>query len=186
MSRVIDHRYDDPVDLLWLACARRCGLTVERSGAVFAAYDGAGTLTLSTGQHFDADDSLAQFILHELCHALVAGPEGISQRDWGLQNIDARDLLSEHACHRLQCALASRYGLRRLFAVTTEHRSYWDSLPEDPLGAGDDPAIEVARAAWTRATTGPWSTPLSQALAGTRTMAEVLRAAELPCDSVWR
>ncbi|HEX5657812.1 MAG TPA: YkgJ family cysteine cluster protein, partial [Polyangiales bacterium] len=136
--------------------------------------------------HFDADDSLAQLIFHELCHALVAGPRGVKRADWGMENVDARDLLQEHACHRLQAALSDRYGLRGLFAVTTDHRSYWDTLGIDPLGPGEDEAIPVARDAFERATVGPWAATLRRALERTQALAASMRELELPADSLWR
>ena len=178
------HHYRDPVDLLWLRAAHDLGLSVAFGDEVFASYDGGGTLTLCHAVDYDPDDSLAQLILHELCHALVAGHGALKQRDWGMDNVDDRDLLQEHACHRLQAALADRYGLRRLLAVTTDHRSYWDSLPMDPLGAGDDDAIPLARDAFDRATTGPWARTLARALESTRTVASLVREAA-PEDNLW-
>jgi hypothetical protein len=124
----------------------------------------------------DADDSLAQIIFHELCHALVAGPEAMRKLDWGLCNEDGRDLVREHACHRLQAALSDRHGLRSLMAVTTEHRPYWDTLPEDPLANGLDPAIELAQAAWLRARRSAWAEALQSALEATARIAAVVRA----------
>ncbi|HEY6880418.1 MAG TPA: hypothetical protein VI299_20480, partial [Polyangiales bacterium] len=115
LARTIEHRYDDPLDLIWLDCLRAVGFTLARSSEVYASFDGERTLTLSTREHFDPDDSLAQLIFHELCHALVAGPRGSKTADWGLENVDDRDLLQEHACHRLQASLGDRYGLRGLF-----------------------------------------------------------------------
>ncbi|MET0341731.1 MAG: YkgJ family cysteine cluster protein [Polyangiales bacterium] len=185
MARVIEHRYDDPLDLVWLDCARTIGLTIARSDEVYASFDGARTLTLSTAAHFDADDSLAQLVFHELCHGLVAGKR-MRRQDWGMENVDARDLLQEHACHRLQAALADAHGLRGLFAVTTEHRVYWDALPIDPLGPGDDPAIPLARDAYERATEGPWAAPIAEALTRTAKLAAVMRTLALPADSLWR
>lgn len=187
MARTIEHRYDDPLDLIWLECLRAVGLELERSPEVYASFDGARTLTLSTREHFDADDSLAQLIFHELCHALVSGPRGLRLSDWGMENVDQRDLLQEHACLRLQAALADRYGLRGLFAVTTDHRSYWDQLGIDPLSPGDDDdAVPIARDALDRATRGPWATALRSALARTRALAAVMRELELPANSLWR
>ncbi len=185
MPRQIERRYEDPLDLVWLGCARALGLSVVRSDSVYASSDGKGTLTLSTREHFDADDSLAQLILHELCHALVAGPRRARHSDWGMENVDDRDLLDEHACHRLQAKLADRHGLRDFFAVTTEHRSYWDALPHDPLAAGSDPAIVRAREAYQRATHGPWSAAIERALAQTARIAELVRATEPAADSLW-
>ena len=106
VSRVVDRTYADPLDVIWLHAVARLGWRVVRSSEVFAAWDGRSTLTLSTPEHFDADDSLAQLIFHELCHALVEGSEAHRRPDWGLCNRDLRHLDHEHACHRLQAALA--------------------------------------------------------------------------------
>jgi hypothetical protein len=184
-SRSIEARYDDPLDLIWLACARALGIRVERSDEVYASFDGKATLTLSTREHFDADDSLAQLIFHELCHALVAGPTRMRRSDWGMENVDERDLLAEHACHRLQAALADRYGLRALFAVTTDHRVYWDALPIDPLALGEDPAIWLARDAWQRALYGPWAEALARALGDSARIAEIARGTISDASSLW-
>jgi hypothetical protein len=184
MERQPTHRYLDPVDEIWLAAARRLGLRVERSDAAYAAYDGRGVLTIAQRSQLDRDDSLAQVIFHELCHALVAGPEAMSEPDWGLCNTDGRDLLREHACQRVQAALSARHGLRGLMAVTTEHRPYWDALPEDPLAAGSDPAIEPALAAWQRARRGPWGEALEAALSATAAVAGAVRGFAAS-DSLW-
>ncbi len=185
MSRRISHHYTDPLDLIWLACARDIGLTIARSDSVYASFDGEGTLTLSTPEHFDADDSLAQLIFHELCHALVAGPKRAAHADWGMENADERDLIQEHACHRVQAALADRHGLRRFFAVTTDWRPYWDALPIDPLGPGEDEAIPLAREAFERATQGPWAQAIENALQRTRVVAELVRATRPDAKELW-
>jgi hypothetical protein len=185
MERRPMHRYVDPVDEIWLAAARRLGLRVRRSAEAFAAYDGQGVLTIAEPPQLDADDSLAQIIFHELCHALVAGPSAMQQPDFGLSNTDGRDLLLEHACQRVQAALSARHGLRGLMAVTTEHRPYWDALPEDPLARGDDPAIELAQAAWQRARRGVWAEVLESALSATAAVASAVRAYAAG-DSLWR
>ena len=173
--RPIRHRYRDPLDLVWLACARELGLTVTRSDEVFAAYDGAGTLTLGEADTLDPDDSLGQMVFHEICHALVAGEGALQKADFGLENTDDRDLVAEHACHRLQATLADAHGLRDFFAVTTDHRPYWDALPVDPLGMGDDPAVSLAREAYARAQGAPWREPLQRALSATATIAATVR-----------
>lgn len=185
MSRTIHQTYDDPLDLIWLECARTLDFSIVRSDGVYASFDGDQTLTLSTRAHFDADDSLAQLIFHELCHALVAGRR-MRRPDWGMENVDERDLLQEHACHRLQAALADRYGLRGLLAVTTDHRTYWDALPLDPLGPGDDEAIPLARDAFERASEGAWADALALALQRTADLAATMRSLALPADSLWR
>ncbi|HWA77745.1 MAG TPA: YkgJ family cysteine cluster protein [Polyangiaceae bacterium] len=182
--RRILHRYQDPLDLVWLRAAERLGMRVERSGSVYASWDGKQTLTLAEPQDFDADDSLAQLIFHEICHALVAGPAGREKPDWGLSNTSDRDLIFEHACHRVQAALARPHGLRAFFAVTTEWREYWDALPEDPLAPSDDPALPSARRAFSAAQAEPWGPVLHEALESTARLAEIARAVA-PSDSLW-
>ncbi len=182
--RRITASYSDPVDIIWIETARRLGVRVVRSAEVFASWSGDGTLTLSTPAEMDPDDSLAQLVFHELCHALVEGPQGQGLPDWGLENVDDRDAVREHACHRLQAALAGAHGLRAFFAVTTDWRAYWDLLPADPLADGDDPAIPIARQAYRRATEGPWSAALADALRATASIAAAVApfAAE---SSLW-
>ena len=158
-------------------------MNVVRSATVFASWDGAQTLTISTAEHFDPDDCLAQMILHEICHALIEGPAGQAKSDWGLENIDARHRVHEHACHRLQAALSGPFGLRQMMAPTTEHRPYYEALPPNPLSAGTDPAIPMAQRAWPAATTGPWADAISQALSATAAIADTLRAFD--GDSLW-
>lgn len=175
MSRSIDHVYRDPIDVVWAGVARRLGWTIRRSTEVFASWDGDRTLTLSVPDDFDADDSLGQMIFHEICHALVQGPGAPARIDWGLENTDDRDAVREHGCHRLQAALADTVGLRDFMAVTTDWRPYYDQLPADPLAPGDDPAIELARAAWRAATRGPWADAIRDGLEATAAIASAIR-----------
>jgi hypothetical protein len=184
-SRTPSHRYRDPLDLVWLRAAEKLGLRVVQSGDAYASYDGKGTLTVGAPGDLDPDDCLAQLIFHELCHALVAGDAAFERLDWGLSNTDDRDLVLEHACNRLQAWLASRHGLRWLLAVTTEHREYYDALPDRPLEPGDDPAIALARAAALRARAAPWRETLDEALELTAELARVMRPSS-PEDSLWR
>jgi hypothetical protein len=184
-SRPINHRYQDPLELVWLHAAERLGMQIERSASVYAAWDGKRTLTLADARDFDADDSLAQLIFHEICHALVAGPKRRAEPDWGLANTSDQDLVFEHACHRVQAALARPYGLRAFFAVTTEWRDYWDALPEDPLADCDDPALPSARRAFAQAQAEPWAEVLAEALESTARLSEIARGVA-PNDSLWR
>ncbi len=185
MSRSTHGTYHDPADLVWLRCAHALGLSVKRSDDAFASSDGAGTLTICTPAAFDRDDSLAQMILHEICHAIVQGEDHAAEPDWGLVNTDdAASATAEHACHRLQAALLDRYGLRQLLAVTTDWRPYWDALPADPLAAGDDPAIRLAVEGWDRAHRGPWRVPLLTALEATAALADLVRP-HAPAESLW-
>jgi hypothetical protein len=184
-ARQINRQYRDPVDQIWLATARKLGLEVRRTRAAYASYDGQGVLSVAEPVDFDADDSLAQMILHELCHALVAGPDAMSRADWGMCNHDDRDLVHEHACQRLQAALSDRHGLRGLMAVTTDHRAYWDGLPREPLLEGQDgDAIEIARAGWQRARAGRWGEALERALSATAVIARVVKPF-CEDDSLW-
>lgn len=174
MTREIRTRYIDPTDLIWLRTAERLDMGVRRSDDVFASWDPATRdLTISTPDGLDPDDCLAQMIFHEICHALVEAPAGLDRRDWGLENVDDRDLTREHACHRLQAKLADRHGLRGFMAVTTDWRPYWDALPEDPLGPGSDPATALAREAWERSRREPWRSALDDALAATAAIAAI-------------
>lgn len=183
MTRAITHRYDDPLDLVWRRCATELGFDIVRSDEVYASFDGRRKITLSTERDFDADDSLAQMVLHELCHALVAGPDALTREDWGLDNTSDRDLEQEHATHRLQAHLADRWGMRALFAVTTQWRDHWDRLPRDPL-RGDEPSAVRAREARARADRDPWAGALRRAFARTAEIADLSRPAAGP-DSLW-
>lgn len=162
--RKIQKRYDDPVNLIWRHAARQMGMQIERSSEVNASWNGEGVLTIGTPDSLDADDCLAQMILHEACHALCEGPESLRLPDWGLESFDPSKKVHEHACLRLQAAFADRYGMRTFFAATTIFRKYYNQLPADPLAAGDDPAIDMARKAWNQATVGPWAQPIYDAL----------------------
>ncbi len=161
--------YRDPLDVIWLKTAERLGFRVQRSDAVFAAYDGEGTLTLSTPEHFDADDSLAQLILHEICHMMIEDCR--DKPDWGLVNTDERHLPNEHAAIRLQAKLTEAHGLRGLLAVTTDHRPYYDALPEDPF-EGDDDSCTLAKAGYARAR---GAGALTEALSATKLIAQATR-----------
>lgn len=172
--RKIEKIYADPLSLVWLHAAAKMGMRIERSAEVNASWNGAGVLTIGTPETLDPDDSLAQMILHEVCHALCEGPESLHQPDWGLDNFNPAKRVHEHACLRLQAALADQVGMRGFFASTTMFRSYYDKLPAEPLADGDDPAIELAKAAWERAQRGPWAAALREALQRTAQIARAL------------
>ncbi len=168
MSRSPGQRYVDPLAEVWLGAAARIGLRVERSADAYAASDGRGTLTIGSAETLDADDSLAQMIFHELCHALVAGPEAFERPDWGLDNIGDGDAWYEHATLRVQLTLARRYGLERFFAPTTDYRAdFWDTLPADALADRTDPSVVAAIHGLGRVDEPPWGPALEDALAAT-------------------
>ena len=127
--REIQKYYSDPIEVIWLHCLRQLGWQLSRSSEVFASWDGKITLTIGRTSDLDPDDSLAQLILHELCHALIEGKRAWVKVDWGLDNIDEQHLVNELACHRLQAALADRVELRSFFAVTTDWRPYYEQIP---------------------------------------------------------
>ncbi|MSP55548.1 MAG: hypothetical protein EXR69_08095 [Myxococcales bacterium] len=188
-ERLIESRYMDPVDVVWLATARRLGLRVRRNAAIFSATDGQGLLELGPRSTLDPDDSTAQMIFHEICHWIVNGPEAVHQRDWGFA-LDAELDWREHACLRLQAALGARHGLRTVLAPTSQFRAYYDAIPDDPFGPmpagaplerGGDPEREAqvcarARSAAVEAAGAPWGEALDGALKATA----ALRAALLP------
>ncbi len=159
--------YRDPLDEIWLGTARRIGFSVERTGDAYALTRGDGVIRIGAPELLDADDGLAQMILHELCHALVEGEDAWRLPDWGLDNMTARDEPREHACLRVQAALLRPHGLRRVLAPTTDYRSYYDELPEDPL-AGATPIVRLALA---RAAKAPFAPHLAEALAATEAVA---------------
>ena len=184
-DRSISRHYEDPVDVIWIQAARDLGIEIERSTDAFATYDGKGILTIAEASYFDADDCLAQMIFHEICHWLVAGRRGLHLADWGLSNIDDRDLTLEYATHRVQAALSMPFGLRDFMAVTTDWRPYWDALPKDPLKDGDDPAIAIAQTAAHLARLSPFEPALTRALSATAAIADVVRNAADEA-SLWR
>jgi hypothetical protein len=186
--RSVDSRYVDPLDHIWLSAAAKLGLRVERSPLGYATTDGKGTLSIAPPDELDADDCLAQIILHELCHALVQGEDSFSQPDWGLHN-DASsaayegDTVREQATLRVQAALLRRHGLRKLLGPTTEFRRFYDALPRDPLRGEapgvNDPALLLAHAGLARAARPPFHKVLSEALSATAQVHQALpRAAQ--------
>lgn len=184
MTRVITHRYQDPLDVVWLHAARLAGIQVERDAEVNAAWDGSHKLRIGTTELLDVDDNLAQMILHEMCHALVAGPGGFQREDWGLAYDEPEHVHFEHAALRLQAALADRFGLRQFLASTTDFREYFDRLPESPLCGEDDPAIELAQRGLELATQNGWLAIIETALSATRSLADIV-ADKVEKDSLW-
>lgn len=169
-SRPVHARYIDPLAHIWLCAAKELGLRIARDGRGYAATDGQGLLTIAPDADLDADDCLAQIILHELCHALVQGEKSFGQPDWGLVNDASQasyegDTVREQACLRVQAALLRPHGLRGLLGPTTEFRAFYDALPADPLdGDAADPALPLARDGVARAFRSPFRRPLASAL----------------------
>jgi hypothetical protein len=171
--REVTHRYIDPLAQVWLGAARRIGLRVVRTSDAYAATDGHGTLAIGDDAALDADDSLAQMILHELCHSLVEGEPAFARADWGMDNTGPDHDWREHACLRVQWVLTGRHGLRALFAPTTEFRAFWDRLAGDVLADRADPSVQAAIAGLQRVDEPPWAPALGEALAATAAIAQV-------------
>ncbi len=184
-TREIKAKYEDPLDLIWIHAASRCGMRVVRDAEVFAAWDGVDTLRIGRPETLDPDDSLAQMIFHEMCHALVAGPTAFDQPDWGLEFGQPDHEVHEHACLRLQAALATEFHLREFLAATTDYRKYYDELPTDPLTDDDtDPAVELAKLAFARAKSGPWARWINEALQKTQAISAIVADAA-NSESLW-
>lgn len=151
------------LDQIWIEAAARLGIRVQRGGDAYVHYDGE-TLHIATDEHLDEDDSLAQLIFHELCHALVQGPENLKVPDWGLDNTSDRDVVNEDGAVRLQAHLLGFYGLRDKLYPTTVVRELYDSLGTDALAPADDPGSQLARIAANWAAREPWRSTLRDAL----------------------
>lgn len=184
MTRKIRSKYSDPLDAIWIGTARKLGIEVIRDSEVFAAWDGSGVLRIGTDDTLDPDDCVAQMIFHEICHALVEGPDRFNQPDWGLDIEDRTQLFHEHACLQLQASLAEEYSLRAFFGATTDFRSYYDELPADPFERNDR-ATPLAKAGWQRAKKSEWSQPLDKALQATKNV-KLIAMPFADTDSLWK
>lgn len=186
MAREVTHRYVDPLAQVWLGAARRIGLRVERTPDAYASTDGRGTLAIGTDTTLDADDSLAQMIFHELCHSLVEGEGSFARADWGMDNTGPDHDWREHACLRVQWVLAGRYGLRAVFAPTTDFRAFWNQLSGDVLADRTDPSVQAAITALRRAEQRPWAPSLGEALvASARISTDAARFVVPESRSLW-
>jgi hypothetical protein len=158
----------EAIDEIWRRAAAEIGFKLARTTGAYATSDGHGEIAIGATETLDDDDALAQLVFHELCHAITEGEDALRKPDWGLDNAPAH-VVREHACLRLQGALADRFGLREAMAPTTPYRDYYAALPADPLddAAGDGEAAGRAAAAWARFVASSWRAPIEQALAET-------------------
>jgi len=167
-ERPIASRYVDPCELIWLSTARRLGLHIRRSPLVFSATDGSGRLQLSTRDDLDPDDSLAQMLLHEICHWCTNGLETMNDRDWGFE-LDGPTDPREHGALRLQAWLADQVGLRTMFGPTGIYRQYYNQIPSDPTlpiddGEWEDTVCAFAQEAILRIQQPPWNPHVLEAM----------------------
>lgn len=122
------------LDDAWLGFLHQLGGTLVRSDDCFVSWLGdRQQLLVANEPDLDADDTLAQIILHELCHHLIQGPDSWHEDDWGLNNMTDDDLPNEHAALRVQAALLSTPLQRQYLQPTTDHRWFYESLGDDPL-----------------------------------------------------
>jgi hypothetical protein len=161
------------VDDLWIDVARRLDVPVARGGDSYVHWDGQ-TLHLAHDSELDDDDSLAQLILHELCHALVQGSRA---PDWNLDNTSDRDDERERAALRLQAHLASAHGLRDRLFPTTVVRPFYESLGQDAFAPLDESARLALKGA-TRSAAGAFGPLIHGALARTAEVTGVARHAK--------
>ena len=178
-ERPIRSRYVDPLEVIWLACSKQLGLHIRRDPDIFSMTDGRGLLALGPREDLDPDDTVCQMIFHEICHWITNGEDTFHERDWGFAvgaDLDHR----EHACQRVQAALADPYGLRDIMAPTGIFRQYYDRIPEDPFAPMDpnsdweQQVCRMARAAHPRALSAPFHGPLIRALEATSRLRDLV------------
>ncbi|MCB9682203.1 MAG: hypothetical protein H6733_12120 [Alphaproteobacteria bacterium] len=177
-ERPVLSRYLDPLELVWLATARRLGITLRRDPSIFSRTDGSGTLWLGPRDDLDADDTLCQMLLHELCHWITNGVDAFTAQDWGFPLDDADDP-REFACLRLQAWLADTHGLRGMLGPTGKYREYYDRLGPDALAPLDDSAteatvVQLAHAAVARVQQPPFHPHVAQAMTATAALRDVV------------
>lgn len=123
--RQLDARFDE--------VAAAFGFRVVREPGAYVSYQGDDVIRIAPYADLDPDDSVAQMVVHELCHFAVEGSSSRTQWDWGLGNQDGRDEPSELAAIRMQAALLEPFELRAVLAPTTDFRHDYDRLPADPF-----------------------------------------------------
>ena len=159
------------IEAIWSQAAGAVGFSIERTREAYASSDGRGTIAIGADDTLDADDTFAQLVFHELCHAITEGEGAVASPDWGLDNV-AGHVVREHACLRFGAHLAERFGLRAAMAPTTDYRAYYDALAADPLAGDGDPATAIAIAARVRFDASTWRAPIEAALARTAVLSE--------------
>lgn len=170
--------YIDPLEYIWRRAAKQFGFNVERSKDVYASNNGRGIIYIAENQYLDPEDSMAQMILHELCHGLVQGESKVYELDWGFGKegqTEEEETAWEHAALRLQAALLQQHGLRDIFIPTTPFRSYYQNLGANPLSNLDDcaPFLQKGIALANRA---PYRIILNEALNASYQMISVLQS----------
>ena len=174
-------------DGIWLDAAARLGIPVVRGGDAYVHWDGA-VLHIADDAELDADNTVGQLVLHEICHAIV---QNVRTPDWGLDNTSTRDAARELSAVRLEAHLTGAWGLRNVLFPTTPERAFFFDLPPDAIGPDS-----LARESAARAAAAPWQPVLGEALAKTAALmgAALHRATGAPLvadgrtcgDCTWR
>lgn len=180
-ERPILSRYLDPLELVWLATARRLGLTVRRDPSIFSRTDGSGMLWLGPRADLDADDTLCQMLFHEICHWATNGVASFQAEDWGFPLQDYDDP-REFGTLRLQAWWADRHGLRTMFGPTGKYREYFDRIAPGQGGAltplddspGEARILAIAHQAIAVASAPPFAPVVDEALAATAAIKKVV------------
>ncbi len=134
-------------DPLWVELLAQAGFRLARRSTSYVWYDGRGEVAIAPDEELDADDTLAQIILHEMIHLLVQGEEARTEPDWGLDNLTDSDAHLEEAALVMQRRLLTSWGLEAVLVPTTDFRAYY--LAEAATEARAD-RLEAAEAGWAR------------------------------------
>lgn len=122
------------LDERWAALLECFGGAIQRSSDAYVSWlSDTRTLIISPDHELDPDDTLAQIVLHELCHHLIEGADSDQYDDWGLDNMGDEHLANEYAALRLQAAILDNERLRTYLNPTTDHRWFYEALGQDPL-----------------------------------------------------
>lgn len=125
------------LDERWAALLARFGGRIRRSSDAYVSWlADRRELLVSPDEELDPDDTIAQIVLHELCHFLVEGLASDAHDDWGLDNMSDVHLANEYAALRLQAHLLHTPARRQYLHPTTDHRWFYEALADSPI---DDP-----------------------------------------------
>lgn len=153
------------LDEVWAGLLRAADFSLVRRSTSYVWYDGAGEIAIAPDEELDADDTLAQIILHELVHFLVQGEGSRHAPDWGLDNLSDRDAYLEEAALVMQLRLLTAWQLEQVLVPTTDFRSYY--LSEAGCESRAD-RLAAAEAGWSRWIAWPHRAVAEAALRATR------------------
>lgn len=156
------------VDGLWVGLLEEAGFRLARRSTSYVWYDGAGEVAVAPDDELDADDTLAQIILHELVHFLVQGEAARNEPDWGLDNLTDRDAYLEEAALVMQRRLLAVWGLESVLVPTTDFRPYYLEQAASEQRAD---RIEAAEKGWQRWLAWPHRRSAEEALEATKVAA---------------